>query len=38
MDEKTDLPVDQHCAPLPSKAVPWNRYENVLRELSLEVG
>lgn len=33
-----DLPVDQHCAPLPSKAVPWNRYENILRELSLEVG
>lgn len=33
-----DLALDQRCAALPVKPVPWGRYENVLKELDLEVG
>ena len=31
-----DLSLDQRCAALPLKAVPWGRYDKVLRELNLE--
>ncbi len=33
-----DLALDQRCAQLPAKPVPWGRYEAVLRELNLEDG
>ncbi len=31
-----DLPLDQKCAALPTKPVPWGRYENILKELILD--
>ena len=31
-----DLPIDQKCAPLATKPVPWGRFENILKELNLD--
>ena len=32
-----DLPLDQRCAPLPVKPVPWGRFEHVLKQLDLDI-
>jgi hypothetical protein len=31
-----DLPLDQRTAPIPTKPVPWGRFEDILKKMNLE--